>query len=92
MRSQRELGLSSALLITVPVTELAEVPAELLERVVAESLEEAKRSNIAGREVTPFLLARMSEASNGATLRANIALLEKNARVAAEIAVAVNPP
>jgi pseudouridylate synthase len=90
IRSQQELGLSNALLVTVPVPESSEVSSVLLERVIAESLEAARRSGIAGREVTPFLLARMSEASNGATLRANIALLENNVRVAAEIAVAAN--
>ena len=90
IRSQHELGLSSALLVAVPVPESSEVASELLERVIAESLDRARRSGIVGREVTPFLLARMSEASSGATLRANVALLENNARVAAEIAVAAN--
>jgi pseudouridine-5'-phosphate glycosidase len=58
----------------------------LLEKVLADSLEQAEREKIAGRDVTPFLLARMAERSEGATLRANIALLENNARVAAQIA------
>lgn len=88
IRSQRELGITSALLIAVPVPEAAEVPAELLEEVLRGSLKEAEQNQIVGREVTPFLLARMSEASEGATLQANVALLENNARVAAEIAVA----
>ena len=88
IRSQRELGITSALLVTVPVPQAAEVSAELLEQVLRGSLQEADQKQIVGREVTPFLLARMSEASDGATLRANVALLENNARVAAEIAVA----
>ena len=89
IRSQRELGITSALLVAVPVPEAAEVSAELLEQVLRGSLQEAEQKQIAGREVTPFLLARMSEASEGATLQSNVALLENNARVAAEIAVAV---
>lgn len=89
IRSQRELGITSALLVAVPVAEAAEVPSEMLERVILESLREAGQNHIAGRDVTPFLLSRMSEASRGATLDANVALLENNARVAAEIAVAV---
>lgn len=89
IRSQRELGITSALLVTVPVPETAEVSSDLLERVLAESLRESQTRNLAGRDVTPFLLARMSEASNGATLKANVALLENNVRVAAEIAVAL---
>ncbi|PYS86587.1 MAG: hypothetical protein DMF70_02015 [Acidobacteria bacterium] len=64
----------------------AEVPPEVLNRILDESLRDAEDSHIAGRELTPFLLARMAERSEGATLRANIALLENNAHVAAQIA------
>jgi len=84
--AQRECGLESALLVTVPVPSEAEVEGSLLKKVLDESLAEAERQRITGREVTPFLLTRMSERSEGATLRANIALLENNARVAAAIA------
>lgn len=90
VRSQRELGVTSALIVTVPVPEAAEVSAHLLNRVITASLEEARQRQIAGREMTPFLLARMTESSAGATLHANIALLENNARVAAEIAVCLS--
>ena len=85
-RAQRELGISSALLVTVPVPSEAEVSSDLLQRVLKESLIEADRGGVVGRELTPFLLSRMADQSDGATLRANIALLENNARVAAEIA------
>jgi len=88
IRAQRELKICSALLVTVPVPVDAEVPAELLKQVLEESLKEAEKKQIVGREVTPFLLSRMSEVSKGSTLNANIALLENNAQVAAEIAVA----
>lgn len=88
-RAQRELGLNSALLVTVPVPREDEVEAGLVERVLADSLEQAERQKISGRELTPFLLARMAEHSDGATLRANIALLENNARVAARISRAL---
>jgi pseudouridine-5'-phosphate glycosidase len=86
---QRVLGLTNALLVTVPVPEEFEVPADVLQSVLDESLEEAKSRGVVGRELTPFLLSKMSEQSKGATLKANIALLENNARVAAEIAVAL---
>jgi pseudouridine-5'-phosphate glycosidase len=88
-KTQRELGIESALLVTAPVSAKAEVPETLLKQVLDESLAEAERQSIAGRDLTPFLLARMSERSQGATLRANIALLENNARVAAQIARAL---
>lgn len=86
VRSQRALGIESALLVAVPVPEEAEVPSELLEQVLHDAIQEADRRDIAGSELTPFLLSRMAEESEGATLRANIALLENNARVAAAIA------
>jgi pseudouridine-5'-phosphate glycosidase len=85
-RTQRELGVEGALLVTVPVPVEAEVPPETLHKILDESLRDADGSKITGRDLTPFLLARMAERSEGATLRANIALLENNARVAAEIA------
>ena len=84
-QSQRELGLESALLVTVPVPSEAEVESSTLNEVLDEALSQAARENITGRDLTPFLLARMSERSAGATLRANIALLENNAKVATQI-------
>jgi pseudouridine-5'-phosphate glycosidase len=84
--TQQKLGLSSALLVTVPVPLESEVESSLLENVLEDSLAEADRQKIGGRDLTPFLLARMANQSAGATLRANIALLENNARVAAQIA------
>jgi pseudouridine-5'-phosphate glycosidase len=90
--TQRELGSESALLVTVAVPVEAEVPPEILNRILDESLRDAEDSHIAGRELTPFLLARMAERSEGATLRANIALLENNARVAAQIASELSRP
>lgn len=88
-KSQRQLGFESALLVTVPVPVEAEVESGLLQKVLEDSLAEAERQKITGRDLTPFLLARMAEQSEGATLRANIALLENNARVAAQIARAL---
>lgn len=88
--AQRSLGIEGALVICVPVPEEAEVPARILEAALSGALDEAERTRIKGRELTPFLLKRMSDESKGATLRANIALLENNARVAATIARALS--
>jgi pseudouridylate synthase len=85
-----EVGLRSAMLVTVPVPAANEVADALLQRVLEESLFEAEQKHISGRDVTPFLLSRMSERSAGATLQANIALLENNAQVAAHIAAALS--
>ena len=88
-RAQRALQIDSALLVTVPVPEQFEVPHEQLQIVLDHALKNADRNGVTGRELTPFLLSQMAEHSHGSTLRANIALLENNARVAAEIAVAL---
>jgi len=85
-RTQQRLNIGSALLVTVPVPFEFEVPSEQLRDVLNEALKMAEQQNIGGRELTPFLLSHMAEHSEGSTLRANIALLENNARVAAEIA------
>lgn len=90
-KTQKELGITSALLVTVPVPAEFEVPSELLYRVLGEALEEAEATNVGGRDLTPFLLSRMAAESDGATLKANIALLENNARIAAQIARAISP-
>jgi pseudouridine-5'-phosphate glycosidase len=89
-RTQRDLGIEGALLVTVPVPTEAEVPEEILNRILDQSLHDAENSKINGRDLTPFLLARMAERSEGATLRANIALLENNVLVAARIAGALS--
>lgn len=86
---QRDLGIDSALLVTVPVPEEFEVPSKQLQSVLGDALAEAQTKQIGGRDLTPFLLTEMARRSEGATLRANIALLENNARVAAEIAKAL---
>ena len=75
--------------IGVPVPAKFEVPAEELQVVLTTALEDAEWKGITGPELTPFLLRQMAERSGGATLRANIALLENNARVAAAIASAI---
>jgi pseudouridine-5'-phosphate glycosidase len=87
--AQQSLGVERALVVTVPVPVEFEVPANTLERALNEALTEAERQAIGGRELTPFLLSRMAQTSGGATLAANIALLENNARVAAAIARAL---
>ncbi len=88
-RARDALGLEAALVVTVPVPEGFEVDEQVMEESLTEALSVAAARGVTGRELTPFLLAHMSWRSGGATLRANIALLENNARVAAEIAVSL---
>ena len=84
-----ELGLKSSLLVTVPVPANFEIARDELESILAEALVQADAKNIRGKAITPFLLSQMSARSGGRTLASNIALLENNARVAAEIAQAI---
>lgn len=89
IRARDRLELSNAILLTAPVPAEFEIEAEKLEKILSVALEEAARKKISGKEVTPFLLSEMSKRSSGETLRANIALLENNARIAASVAAAL---
>ena len=89
IKARDDLKLNNSILITVPVPKKFEIESEELERILADALESAEKQNISGKEITPFLLAQMSEKSAGKTLRANISLLENNARIAANIAAAL---
>lgn len=85
----RDLGLPGALLLCVPPpAEHALAPAEL-EEAIGRALQAAKREGVRGKEITPFLLRAVADATGGRSLDANVALLRNNARVAAEIAVAL---
>jgi pseudouridine-5'-phosphate glycosidase len=86
-RARDELNLQSAILLTVPVPEKFEIETEELEKMLADALALAEKQKIKGKEITPFLLAQMAERSAGKTLAANIALLENNAAIAAQVAV-----
>jgi pseudouridine-5'-phosphate glycosidase len=83
------LGLAGAIMLAVPPpAETALDPAESAAEVEA-ALAEAERLGIRGREVTPFLLSRVADLTSGRSLAANRALLVNNARVAAELALAL---
>jgi pseudouridylate synthase len=83
------MGFSTGALVVAPVPTEDEVPANEIKDVIDEALEEAAREGVAGRGVTPFLLSRIAAKTEGRALRANIALLKNNARIAGAIAVAL---
>jgi len=87
-RAHWALG-GGGLLLAVPVPAAAELPPETVEQAIADALAEADRQGIGGPAVTPFLLRLVGELTGGASLRANVALLENNAAVAARLAVAL---
>jgi len=88
-RSRAELGLSTALLVCVPVPEADELPSGEAEAAIEQAVEEAEAAGVSGKGLTPFLLSRMVELTGGRARRANEALLLNNARVAARIARAL---
>jgi pseudouridine-5'-phosphate glycosidase len=83
------LGLeSSALVIANPLPEAEQLDPDLHARVLSEALAAAAREGVRGRDVTPFLLAAFHAGTGGESLRANVALVLANARLAGEIAAA----
>ena len=86
VRGQWGMGLESGVLVCVPCPEEVSVPAEKVELVLRAALQQAEAEGVRGKQVTPYLLSRLADLSGGGTLRANLALLRNNARVAAEIA------
>ena len=92
MRSKWDLELLGAVIVANPIPEEDEIPASEIEPVIVAALAEAQRSGILGKDVTPFLLGEIVKATKGRSLRANIALVKNNAKVAAEIAVAFARP
>ncbi len=82
-------GISSAILCTVPVPTEFETDPSVLEMALLNSLKESEEKAITGKEITPFLLSRMAELSDGKTLQTNIALLINNASVGGQLAVAL---
>jgi pseudouridylate synthase len=86
IRTHWGMGLGSGVLVGVPCPEEVAVPAAKVEPALRAALQQAEAEGIHGQQVTPYLLSRLSELSGGGTLRANLALLRNNARVAAEIA------
>jgi len=86
LRAREELGIDGALVVANPLDE--QLDPELHERVLTEALAAAGAEGIRGRDVTPFLLARFHEQTGGASLRANVRLVLRNAALAGQIAVA----
>jgi len=84
----RELEQGGLVLALPPPADTA-LPASELERHLAAALAEADARDVRGKAITPFLLSELSRRTSGRTLKANLALLEHNARFAGELAVAL---
>jgi pseudouridine-5'-phosphate glycosidase len=88
-RMRNQLGLSAAVLVCAPVPEEEALPVQEAEAAIARAMKDAERAGVSGKDLTPFLLARIVELTHGKAQRANEALLVNNACVAARIAQAL---
>lgn len=88
-RMRGAMGLCGGQLVTNPIPRDAEIPAATLQPIISQALDEAEARGISAKAVTPFLLGRIFELTEGRSLTANIALVRNNARLAAEIAIAL---
>jgi pseudouridylate synthase len=88
MRAKWEMGLKGGVAVANPIPFAYEIAAEEIAPVIADAVAKAEKRGIAGKELTPFLLAEIAVVTEGRSLAANIALAKHNAHVAAAIAVA----
>jgi pseudouridine-5'-phosphate glycosidase len=89
IRAGWRMGLSGGTLVAVPIPQDEELPVEEIEVSIASAMAEAKARGIEGSASTPFLLRWVARQTEGTSIKANIALLENNAAVAAQIAIAL---
>ena len=92
LAAQWDAGLSQGALVANPIPEADELEHGYIEDVIQRAVAEAEAQGVAGRDLTPFLLGRIVELTDGRSLEANIALVKNNARVAAMIAAQLRTP
>ncbi len=90
-RTHWDLGMNSAVLVCQPIPEADELPRHEIDPIEEQASREAIAQGIHGQSLTPFLLRRVNELSQGRSLRANLSLLYNNVRLAGEIARAMLP-
>jgi len=83
-----QLNLGGGVLVVNPIPKEASIPSEYINRVIDEAINDAKKASIEGKDVTPYLLAKIVEKTDGKSLEANLALVYHNATVGAKLAVA----
>ena len=83
---KEELGLKGGVLVTCPIPEKDEIPAEEINVVIDKAIEEAEEKGIKGKESTPFPLSKVKDLTEGRSLEANIKLVLNNAEIGARIA------
>lgn len=82
-----ELGLDGGMLIACPIPEADEIPYEKMDKVIVQALSECREKGVTGKRITPFLLDRVKQLTDGNSLEANIRLVLNNADIGSKIAV-----
>ncbi|WP_027865954.1 pseudouridine-5'-phosphate glycosidase [Massilia alkalitolerans] len=90
IRTKWQLGLAGGVVVSNPVPAESAMPVEEIDAIIRQALGEAEAQGVKGKAVTPFLLARIKELTEGRSLATNIALVKHNALVGARLAVALN--
>ncbi|MBK8456838.1 MAG: pseudouridine-5'-phosphate glycosidase [Phyllobacteriaceae bacterium] len=88
-KAREALGIAGGVLVANPIPETDEIPFDIMAVHIAAAQKAADEKGVTGKAVTPFLLGEMLRLTGGASLKANIALVENNARLAARIAAAL---
>lgn len=91
LRTHWGMGLNSGVLIANPIPEADSLPKDVIMPAIEQALAEAEAQGIKGKATTPFLLSRVKALTAGVSLVSNIALVKNNARLAAQVALAMNP-
>jgi pseudouridine-5'-phosphate glycosidase len=88
LHAKWSMNLKGGVVVANPILLQDEIPNTLIAPFIERAIVEAAQQGVHGKHVTPFLLKRLAEITEGKSLKANIALVMNNARVAADIAVA----
>lgn len=88
LRVKWDLGLAGGMVVANPIPAADEIPQAQISILIERAIREAQQQGISGAAITPYLLGRIVELSDGESLRANIALVKHNAELGAAIAVA----
>lgn len=86
IRIKYELGLKGGILVACPIPAEHEIPFEKMDGVIAQALAACEENGISGKRITPFLLDRVKQLTEGHSLEANIQLILHNAEIGAKIA------
>ncbi len=86
IRAMQDLELGGGMIIANPIPEEYALSMEYMNEVIEEAVRAAEKEGVKGKKLTPYLLGRINELSEGKSLAANIALIKNNARIGAKIA------